>query len=484
MSLAHSVEGSGTVSGSVRPCAKWNVLEIRLSTILWVLGFNLLFFQSAIQNATGFSYIDEGITLLLLLSAAIAKICMSSKFSNLGRYGVAAIICLALMCFVGLIGNAVWRIQGNESSILADLFTCIKFVIAFLSAYIVFEKSTQLFCLLQVEARLLIAAMLVFAVANLFFDFGMGSDTRFGNKSFMFILGHPTMVVAVCVGLIVILSRNKKCNIPWIAMCLVVIVLTFRAKGIAFVGITGLLVMTMGERQKLTGFHVFAGIVLALYLGYDQFSYYFSLEGGARNVLASTSVLIADTYFPFGSGFATYGSAVTSELSAYSPLYYEYGLSNVWGLAPGAASFLSDTFWPTIIGQFGWIGLLLFIVSMVSLFKLGYQSRKARLSVVLCFSYLLISSTSESAFFHPMAVYLAFCLGVALSLSSGDLAADSGEPSASRSYFHNDSWKKLSFDSRFGSHRKSKLDTYKAFRGGQTHHAGSKFSAERDKASE
>lgn len=83
------------------------------------------------------------------------------------------------------------------------------------------------------------------------------------------------------------------------------------------------------------------------------------------------------------------------------------------------ASFVSDSFWPMVIGQTGFIGATAIALAIAMLFKEIQKSRKVSLAdyaSVLCgMSYLLISSVSESAFVHPLAVPIAMVNGLMFS---------------------------------------------------------------------
>lgn len=46
----------------------------------------------------------------------------------------------------------------------------------------------------------------------------------------------------------------------------------------------------------------------------------------------------------------------------YSQLYFEYGLSQLWGASPEHSTFLSDGYWPHVLGEIGLIGVLTQIV--------------------------------------------------------------------------------------------------------------------------
>ena len=62
----------------------------------------------------------------------------------------------------------------------------------------------------------------------------------------------------------------------------------------------------------------------------------------ARNALYIVSGKIAIDYFPFEAGLGRYGSWMSRVY--YSPVYYKYGLSDVYDLSPAAPNFINDTF--------------------------------------------------------------------------------------------------------------------------------------------
>lgn len=393
------------------------LLNLRLSELCWLIGFNLLLFEVPIQNSTGFSYIDEGLTVLLLVVAVLKAAFDKERVPVFdSRARVSILLMLVVVC-LGLFGNALWEIQTQAAPILIDIFTCIKFPIALLSACVIFSGSgSRLLKAVEAEAKIIIAVLLILGIANLFVDFGMGTDPRYGLRaSFMAVFGHPTYLVFASVGLSIIFLAYWRRNLLWVFLTFAVIALSLRSKGLVYVVAVLALLVLFSHRNRLSVFHVAICVLLAFLVGYDQFETYFQTDGFARTELLRTSLKIASDYAPFGSGFATFGSAVTSEMQYYSSLYYQYGLSTVYGLTPGDASFLSDTFWPTVLGQFGWIGILCFAGMLVKLFHFAYSlNSRTRLAVVCGFLYLIISSTSESAFFNPQAVYLAVCISLAI----------------------------------------------------------------------
>ena len=160
---------------------------------------------------------------------------------------------------------------------------------------------------------------------------------------------------------------------------------------------------------------LFAPVVVAL--SWEQIEYYFfsSIQNdSARYQLLVKSIQVANEHFPFGSGFATYGSYYSAVY--YSPLYEGYGLSTVNGLRPDGGAFISDSFWPMILGQFGWLGLICYCAALLALFmriqKMREYSKAIYTSGLSILVHLLITSTGESAFVHPLAIPLAIWLGI------------------------------------------------------------------------
>lgn len=87
-------------------------------------------------------------------------------------------------------------------------------------------------------------------------------------------------------------------------------------------------------------------------------------EGIARIALYVQSVEMAKDFFPLGTGQGTYGSIPVNMI--YSDVYYDYELSDIWGLAPNdRVNFKMDTHWASILGEMGVLGLLIYVVLLL-----------------------------------------------------------------------------------------------------------------------
>lgn len=146
----------------------------------------------------------------------------------------------------------------------------------------------------------------------------------------------------------------------------------------------------------------------------------------ARNALYFKSVIIANDYFPLGAGLGRYGSWMSRVY--YSPLYEKYGLSEVYGLSQTMPNFINDTFWPMILGETGWIGLILYLWIIGILFHRIYgQNKKATskftkafsLGTLMVFVESLVESLASPIYTHPPEMYFIFgSLGFAFALQS------------------------------------------------------------------
>jgi hypothetical protein len=162
----------------------------------------------------------------------------------------------------------------------------------------------------------------------------------------------------------------------------------------------------------------------------------------ARTSLYSTSVLVARDYFPFGAGLGRYGSGVSRD--PYSPVYARYGLDKIDGLSPQHSSFVSDTFWPRILGETGIVGLVALIVFTLVVTRQVWRAARAPttdgmtraflLGTWMIFVQALVETLASSLFDSPPRIYLLFgAVAVALSLSRRLTASpDETAPAESR----------------------------------------------------
>ena len=366
--------------------------------------------------------------MLLLVVCAVWSVSSGRRARYLSAKEIISLVGLFLLILIGIISGFYSNIQIDKTPVLIDIITCIKFPVSLLAGFVVFNNKKHLFKALACEAKLLLVVMLPFALINHFIDIGMRYDNRFGMHSFEFVFGHPGSLASVVAGFSVLFFADKKANGRWLALCWLYLILTLRSTAIAFAVISLFVRLFYSGKGHISLWKMALIVLLALAFGWSQILYYFfEVEGSARKELFSIGLQVADRYFPLGSGFATFASNITSRPEYYSQLYYQYGLQGIYGLSPSNPAFLSDSFIPTIVAQFGWLGLIVYINVLVLIF-IGSVSRLTALSkrtdsVVIGFIFLCLSSVGSSAFFHPMAVYIAICITLASCNETGGIPA-------------------------------------------------------------
>lgn len=95
-------------------------------------------------------------------------------------------------------------------------------------------------------------------------------------------------------------------------------------------------------------------------------TYFVAPDENARSALTINALDVANTHAPLGAGFGRYGSSVAA--TDYSPEYIERGFHKIYGLEPIDPRFASDTFWPQVLGESGWIGAAAVVCLLLSVF--------------------------------------------------------------------------------------------------------------------
>lgn len=393
--------------------------NLTISEFLWLICINLLIFESTLKDVLPLStYFDEIATVAILVCALWGFVRRGEKHAaDFNNVEICGMLCFAVLVFIGILSNYESQIQNDAKAICIDMFACIKFVIVYFSGLVVMKDRHSLYMVFCGEIKCLIAFMVPFAILNQFIDLGMRFDERYGIFSFQFLFTHPATFAEILGGFILVLLVDSRRNRFWIAVCWILLCMSLRSTAIAFAACVIILNMN-GTSKRVHLAQLSLMLLAAVYLGWSQFQYYFfTTVGSARAQLTAVSVEIANRFAPLGSGFATYASNITAQPGYYSPLYYQYGLNMVHGLVPGDISFLSDTFWPIVVGQFGWIGLVLFCAAIA--FLIFGRTRFCKKNMVtdkiglLFFIYLLLASVGSTAFFHPASVLLTICFTLA-----------------------------------------------------------------------
>ena len=394
--------------------------NLNLKYVVFILLLYLFIFQNMLQKFfIGFKYFDE-ILAVSAIPIIIINICKSNGVIKLKNTNIKIFMCLFIICIVGIIGNIKYKYQLIQLA-LGDVILILKFFMIYYLAKKCFSFAFINDYRKKIQFHVKLNIIILFILTLLNYAYSIWPATyRYGIMSNSLFYEHPSCLAAICIfllGTLFLVTPNIKKNVLDGIILLLILITTLRLKAIAAVFVIAIMIIYIMITKKRLDIAKFAVIgIFAIIIAFDQVSYYYlESDDSARKQLSFKSVEIAKDYFPIGTGFGTYGSYMSAV--NYSKVYYLYNLSNIHGLQEENPVFISDTFWPMIIGQFGIIGFVSYILCLYILYKdiqNGFDKKNLYLYVskMICFGYLLIASTSESAFVNPVAIPLAFIIGI------------------------------------------------------------------------
>lgn len=385
---------------------------------LLLIVFIALLFQIGLQFSSNmivsfiFNYIDEVIAAVFLIYIV---------FKLLGHYHLRPfdrkiMVVGGVFLTWGLISSIVVHIQ-TASAIVLDFFTCAKFLIGYFGVRIWLDGKEKGYLRKNLNGicRLLAVLFFVLAVHDEFMTpfFPVGQQRYFG-VSIILMFVHPTYLAAAGSIILVVLaaSNEKKDNVPYMVMISAVILLTFRSKAIAFVAVFwGLIILISVLKVRNKYIFMVFGVTVAAYLGYDQImTYYFTTRWSARAVMLADAFKLANKYFPLGAGYASFGTNMS--VRSYSTIYNQLGYNTIYGMGGGNAAYLNDGLWQAVIGQFGWIGLALFVWLIILFLRIAFKFKAERVgfftydAIISLNLFFVISSLGEMAYFAPFALLM------------------------------------------------------------------------------
>lgn len=312
------------------------------------------------------SYLDEAFAIF-----ALGYLLLYNKKIN--KYDIITFTLLMVIVFLGLISNWYSGVSTPLKSIGVDLVTQVKVILGFFFMKNFMndkEKQATIELFVPIAKLFTIAAFLCGTISQ-FVNIGMTGEVRYGIKCFNFIFNFNFQYIATFLVLLgsIVCSKNitPKVKHRYYFMAVIAIMLNAKSQALIFGLMFISLYYILKKYKRLNLFFIILMGIALVFISRYQIDTYLSKEGAARHVFYEYAIKNAKTYFPFGSGFATYGSAEAAK--NYSPLYFSYGFNNVWGMSPDFRAFLTDTYWASVLGQFGWIGLMLMIIVYLRVFR-------------------------------------------------------------------------------------------------------------------
>lgn len=386
---------------------------VNVFTALCILLFAFFLFQNPLESIFPiFRYYDEVLLVLLVFLAVIKLISRCEPFPR----GACLTIGLSILVVcIGVFGNINTGFQTNLEAIVKEIIAFSKFPIGFACASYLTStfSSKDLIAKCDLVAKSFIILCSIFAAINFLIpDAGFGHDVRHGILSFKFIFTHPTFLVFSLVMSFVMMEAKKGGVSFFKVLCLILLATTMRDKAFGFVGFVIVSwVLNIGNKKNLFPYLFFAG-VLVLVVAWPKISTYISYPNSPREALYSVALSISLTFFPLGGGLASIASSLSGEY--YSSAYSSYGIDSMIGLTRDGFYDVADAGYAYYLGQFGIIGLALFLLCLFIIFKmtvlkmpLGDSRRNASLCV---FAYLFIALAVENALTNSSGIIAAILL--------------------------------------------------------------------------
>lgn len=382
--------------------------------------FVIIIYISVFQNALE-SYIPiiknfDEILAVAFFPCLIVRL-INRKSLKIKKYDLIISLCLIGVLFVGLYANLKFQLQSMKQASIDILLIYKFFLVYFL--FLDFSKNglEENSKMIVMHLKIITIILFLFTLVNYVFKLYPGQE-RYGIMTNQIFYTQPTYLVGAAVFLLcTFIYFNKKINMIYIYILFFLIATTLRVKALGFLFVFMAIAIYVNKSNKKMAVYRFIVIaVICMAAISEQIEYYFvTIEDSARAVLLSTSFEIANDYVPIGTGFGTYASYPS--IQNYSPIYAMYGIDKVYGLTSNNPSFALDSFWPMILGQFGYIGVLLYSLSIWFIFKkiqsIQIEENKYQyIAKITALAYLLISSTSETAFANQIAIPLAIILAL------------------------------------------------------------------------
>lgn len=399
---------------------------------IWRFLLFFFLFQPAItyQLGSGFlsvmvSYVDEIVTVVALLYLLY---CHANKRKT-NPSNKKIIVYAMLLNIIGILSSFVN--EGNKLfPAIIDAFTCNKFIIVFAATMFYVQKNERMLMIFFTMNRSIRAILCILGTLTSL-NFVFGFFPHHGYRMFIptqkLFFEHPNdlaYVALICAVILVFNSQRYK-NDFYLVIATFIVVATMRMRHVAMMLIIWVVYFYFIKMRLRSKFMLGISVVaVAFLIGYDQFVNYYGNVTETRGIVTSVSFALANSHFPLGVGFAGYGSNMARQY--YAPIYESLGFTRIWGLNFENDTFLTDQFWPAVIGQFGWIGLILFVLILVQIYKMLAPLLKkeiyAYVSALLLFVYEILTSLGETAYYNPLAVVVFFIMAICIIYGQRDCA--------------------------------------------------------------
>lgn len=332
-----------------RKIAEKNIKSIFFAVILVLISLSDLFGISA------FDYIDDIMAAFCFISVA---------FFSFYKKDVRYLLLLSGLFLTGFIGNLISGYNVSLKLIIEDYFFAFKHLFVAFYCLLCFPdiNKKKTLKILNVYSKSLTILMFVVCLLQIMqgaskAGFYTSYSGYVGLYAFAFLLLN-----------IYWHNKTKLKKVSLIIALLDVAIIIFSGSSTALFGVGLLIFFYFTWQLKRRGYPfmipiiLIIAVVLAFFVFEAKILGYFFNSYAPRSMMYREAIALANQYFPFGSGMGLFGGKIAADY--YSPLYTGIGWNNIWVVREGS-SYLLDTYFPTVLGEFGYLGCVLYITSLV-----------------------------------------------------------------------------------------------------------------------
>jgi len=398
----------------------------------------LVFFYDFFNQYLGF--FDEFLALIFSL-VILSNLLLKSKI-RLYKQEIYNALLLFFIFIIGLTSN-YFTYKANyitqNAAIIGDLISFFKAYIVYFGLRFISNSidSKRIIDRLSKYFEILFYLLVIFLVVDFFFKI-FPQYQRFGLTSFQLFFTHTSRYgFAFAFIFIVLFPKYYKRNNLFLLFILSLGLLSLRVKFFGYFILSVLFIYsgkTLFRIPRKTFLIVLTLLIISVGLLFkSQFEMYFDStkldSGWSRAIVLFYSFRIGNDFFPLGTGFGTYSSYFSGKY--YSWVYGLYGIDKVYGISKEYWEFISDQFWPMILGQFGFFGLFSFAGVIYNYFMLFLKQIRDfsfksnyRYIPLLGLILLLIDSSSDAVFTQNRAVAMFIIFALVINIKENKNGKD------------------------------------------------------------
>lgn len=382
-------------------------------SIIWSILLGFFVFHGVLEDAVPvLSFFDEGIGLLCFPLAFYDwwKNRRGSEESGVLSGGRKwEFVLLLLFLLTGFAGNILYRFQPLwvvlVSAVLSTKFFMILLTAGYLQKYLPIDLKGQ--------------ELLVEALSLLWF--GYYALTLIFGEVLMAPQAWDVCAKSALLFALLIFCDHRRVWLYRLCMFLMIAMLALSGKeksygAILIFAVLYYLIIHKKVQTKLR--YILYMAVPVVLLAWDKISYYY-IEGQgyyAKSVMTQTALKIVKDYFPIGTGFGTFGSTYAAKM--YSPVYHLYGIALNAQMGEQERRYLTDVFWPLLLGENGVLGTLfycgLILILFVRIQRVFYYDKTKYFLLIYMLVFMLMTTFSEAGFMQPVVMIYAFVMGILL----------------------------------------------------------------------